>query len=243
MSKPFLRAAWRHLLMLNYEIDPAVLVPLVPRGTQLDAWNGQAVVSLVGFLFLDARVLGVPVPFHRNFEEINLRFYVRRQLAGESRRGVVFVREIVPKRAVALVARRLYNENYVAFPMDSRVELPGSSNQMRGHVEYAWRDSASRNSLRATFRGEPAAPADGSEEQFITEHYWGYVVQRDGSTVEYQVAHPPWRVWPADDAGLGGDVPSAYGPQFLPALRAKPRSAFVADGSAVTVFRGERLTR
>lgn len=159
--RPFLSAEWRHLLMLNFEIDPSVLRPLVPRGTELDAWQGKTLVSLVGFLFLDTRVLGIRVPFHRTFEEINLRFYVRRDAAGESRRGVVFVKEIVPKPAVALVARWRYNENYVAHPMDSRVELPCPSTEMRGSVEYAWRVGADRYSLRAGICGEAVQPADG----------------------------------------------------------------------------------
>src|SRR6185295_273969 len=115
-GKPFLTAEWRHLVMLNYEIDPAILRRFVPRGTELDAWNGKTFVSLVGFLFLNTRVMGLPIPFHENFEEINLRFYVRRKADEGWRRGVVFIKEIVPRAAIAWVARWLYNENYVALP-------------------------------------------------------------------------------------------------------------------------------
>ncbi len=75
---PFLTAEWRHLAMLNYEIDPVILRPFVPSGTELDSWNGKTYVSIVGFLFLKTRVRGLAIPFHQNFEEINLRFYVRR---------------------------------------------------------------------------------------------------------------------------------------------------------------------
>jgi uncharacterized protein YqjF (DUF2071 family) len=32
---------------------------------------------MVGFVFKDTRVLGIKWPFHVNFEEVNLRFYVR----------------------------------------------------------------------------------------------------------------------------------------------------------------------
>src|SRR5262245_60741200 len=120
----FLTAEWRHLVMLNYEIDPAALRARVPAGTELDSWNGKTFVSLVGFRVLRTRVLGVPVLFHRSsigkgisrtswgsFEEVNLRFYVRRRAPEGWRRGVVFVKEIVPKAAVAAVARWVYNEN------------------------------------------------------------------------------------------------------------------------------------
>ena len=115
-GKPFLTAEWRYVAMLNYEIDPAILHTYLPRRTELDSWNGKTFVSMVGFLFLKTRVLGLPIPFHQNFEEINLRFYVRRKTEEGWRRGVVFIKEIVPRAAIALTARWLYNENYVALP-------------------------------------------------------------------------------------------------------------------------------
>src|SRR5689334_2274538 len=105
--RPFLRAEWRDLVMLNYESPAGLLDPLVPAGVELDRWRGTLYVSVVGFLFRDTRVLGIPIPFHRTFEEVNLRFYVRRELDGDVRRGVVFVRELVPRRAIATVARLL----------------------------------------------------------------------------------------------------------------------------------------
>jgi uncharacterized protein YqjF (DUF2071 family) len=241
MTRRFLSAEWRHLVILNYEIDPAALRPLVPRGTELDSWNGRTFVSVVGFLFLRARVLGVPIPFHRNFEEVNLRFYVRRQACGESRRGVVFIKEVAPRAAIALVAKWCYNENYVTLPMRSQVQLPDASNGMRGAVVYAWGSRPKASSVGAEFHGEPSRPGPGSEEEFITEHYWGYVTQRDGSAMEYRVEHPPWQVWRASEACLDCDVEQFYGRAFRHALSGRPSSAFVADGSAVAVYRGERL--
>lgn len=233
MGSIFLTAEWRSLVMLNYTIDRAVLTPWLPRGAELDLWQGEAVVSMVGFLFRDCRVLGVPVPGHRDFEEVNLRFYVRREVGAEVRRGVVFVKEIVPKPAIALVARVLYNERYVALPM--RHSINGA------RIEFAWRQDGAWQRLAAQTLGcaEPMRP--GGEEEFIFEHYWGYSRQRDGGTVEYQVEHPPWRVWQTEAAQLECDVPALYGAAFVPALGARPRSAFVADGSAVRVRRGVRI--
>jgi uncharacterized protein YqjF (DUF2071 family) len=240
---PFLTAEWRHLVMLNYEIDPAVVASLVPRGTEIDSWNGRVFASVVGFLFLDTRLRGIPIPFHRNFEEINLRFYVRRVTPSEVRRGVVFVKEVVPRRAIATVARTLYNENYVACRTGSSVRLPSPARTTSdGLVEYWWTSGGSRYRLGATFDGEPRYPDAGSEEEFITEHYWGYSSQRDGSTLEYRVAHPQWRVWRALESTLEGDVSAFYGPEFAPALSGEPSSAFVADGSEVTVFRGVNVS-
>jgi uncharacterized protein len=241
MRRRFLSAEWRYLAMLNYEVDPAVLGPFVPAGTTLDTWQGRTFLSMVGFLFLDTRVLGWPVPFHRNFEEVNLRFYVQRATEEGRRRGVVFITEIVPKAAIAALARWLYNENYVARRMGSAIRLPDPSAGVDGSVEYHWATGAKGNALRAEFGGEPSYPVAGSEEEFITEHYWGYVRQRDGSALEYGVEHPPWRVWRATTARLDCDVAGCYGGQFCAALEGQPSSAFVAEGSAITVFRGERL--
>ncbi|MGH9837663.1 MAG: YqjF family protein [Blastocatellia bacterium] len=229
----FLTAEWRQLVMLNYEIDPGVLQPMVPRGTELDQWQGQSYVSVVGFLFLKTRVLGVPIPFHRNFEEINLRFYVRRRGPEGWRRGVVFIKEIVPRRAIATVARVVYNENYVARAMRHRVE--------NNLIEYEWREDRDWNRIRVKTSSEAQVLTTGSEEEFITEHYWGYAAQRDGGTVEYRVEHPPWRVWQVSNVEFRCDVERVYGGQFVEYLRAKPASAFVADGSAIVVRKGVRI--
>jgi uncharacterized protein YqjF (DUF2071 family) len=230
----FLTAEWRHLLMVNYVVDPAALAPLVPAGTELDQWQGRAYVSVVGFRFLRTRVLGVPVPFHRNFDEVNLRFYVRRHVNGAWRKGVAFVKEIVPRRAIAFVARTLYNENYVRMPMRSAVTMPGP-------VRYEWFHAGAWEGVSATVVGEPSVPGPEAEEAFISEHYWGYARQADGSTVEYGVEHEPWRVWRCESPALACQASLLYGERFARYLAGPPASAFVADGSPVVVRRGVRL--
>lgn len=233
MGATFLTAEWRWLAMLNYRIDPLVLQPLVPVGTELDSWHGETMVSVVGFRFLNTRLLGLPIPFHRNFDEVNLRFYVRREVAGKLRRGVVFVREVVPRVAIATVARWIYNEPYLACPMRS-VQGPGGA-------RYEWRDGGRWNSLAVDVAGEPHPLVPGSEAEFITEHYWGYTRQRDGGTVEYEVRHPPWRVWSAQSSRLQCDVRGFYGQPFVEALTAEPCSAFLAEGSAIEVLSANRI--
>lgn len=238
--RAFLTAEWRYLVMLNFDVDPSVLHALVPKGTVLDLWNGRAIASIVGFRFLRTRVLGVPIPFHRNFAEVNLRFYVHHTTRDcEVRRGVVFVRELVPRLAIALTARLAYNEPYRAVRMRSTV--PSSHTDSPARVSYRWRMGSRWQEVAATSTGTPALPADSSEEAFILEHFWGYTRQRDGSTVEYEVAHPRWRVWAAIDPALSADVPRLYGSSFARPLAAPPVSAFVAEGSAVTVFRPRRI--
>ncbi|MBL8206047.1 MAG: DUF2071 domain-containing protein [Blastocatellia bacterium] len=231
--RKFLTARWEKLVMLNYEIDPLLLHPHIPVGTELDCWQGKALVSMVGFLFLETKVLGIPIPFHRNFEEVNLRFYVRRRGPEDWQRGVVFLKEIVPRSAIATVARVCYNENYEAMKMRHRINAQ--------EINYEWRWQHNWNSLRAQITGEPQPWQAGSEEEFITEHYWGYAKQRDGGTVEYKVEHPPWRVWRAQTADFDCDIKGIYGAPFVEALQAQPRSAFVAVGSPVSVYQGVRL--
>ena len=215
-----------------------MLDSLVPAGVEIDRWRGQLYVSVVGFLFHDTRVFGLWIPGHRTFEEVNLRFYVRRHVGDEMRRGVVFVRELVPRRAIATVARLMYNEPYRAVPMRHRFDVSRDGATSR---EFAWRAGDEWTRLAAQTVGSPRPLEPGSEAEFITEHYWGYTRQRDGSTIEYRVDHPRWNVWNADDARLEGDVSAVYGDAFARALEGPPRSAFVADGSPVTVFSPTRI--
>jgi hypothetical protein len=227
--------------MINYEIEPAILAPFVPRGTELDTWSGRTFVSIVGFMFQDTRVLGLPIPLHRDFEEVNLRFYVRRRSGAELRRGVSFIKEIVPRRAIAAVARYLYNENYIALPMRHLIDLESGGLKQEGLVEYGWKHSSLWNHLRVKTRGTPSELVPGSEEEFITEHYWGYARQRDGSSVEYRVEHPPWRVWQVSECSFDCDAAALYGNQFLKPLTAPPSSAFLAEGSAISVSRATKI--
>jgi hypothetical protein len=233
---PFLTAEWRHLAMLNFEAEPSAVSKLVPRGTEPDLWEGRTYLSVVGFLFLDTRVLGLPVPFHRNFEEVNLRFYVRRKAEDGWRRGVVFVKEIVPRIAVAGMARLLYGEKYVALPM--RHTITGHPERGGMYVTYGWRRRGRWDGIGAVVTGTPREAAPGSEEEFITEHYWGYSSLRSGGCAEYRVEHPRWRVWTIEKPVFDCDVAAIYGPAFAAPLATEPGSAFLADGSEVAVFPG-----
>ena len=218
--------------MLNFTVDPALLAPFLPEGTELDYLEGQTFLSVIGFVFLNTRVLGVAVPLHRDFEEVNLRFYVRRKAIEGWRRGVVFVRELVPKVAIATVARVFYGEPYAALPMRHSIV----DNETGVSVEYGWRRGKKWESLTMTASaGLPVAAEAGSHEEFITEHYWGYTAGK--RTSEYQVEHPRWRIWPATSASFKADVAPLYGEQFVAPLSAPAVSQFIAEGSHVQVFR------
>jgi uncharacterized protein YqjF (DUF2071 family) len=228
--RPFLTAEWRHLAMLNYAVDPGALKRFVPSGTELDSHQGDYFISVVGFRFLKTRVLGWAFPFHCNFDEVNLRFYVRRHTPEGWRRGVVFIRELVPRRAIAFVARAFYGEPYSALPMRHKID----QTRERICVEYGWRRQGRWESIRAVAQGQSKPIEQGSIEEFITEHYWGYTAHKAASS-EYQVEHPQWQVWRASEAALDADVPTLYGDSFAESLSSPPAFSFIADGSWVVV--------
>ena len=237
-KRVFLSAEWRDLVMLNYEIEPTLLSRYVPPGTCLDSFNGRAYVSLVGFRFHRTKLLGrFPVPFHADFDEVNLRFYVRRKEGSGDRRGVVFIAEVVHKHAIAATARVVYGENYKCLPMRHYLD----TEELGKTAEYQWQINGRWCRLSARTSGLPQHPQGGSLEQFITEHYWGYSTQRKGGCLEYRVSHVPWQVWATTNARFEGDVSDLYGCEFGQVLQRSPNCAFVADGSPVIVFRGNRV--
>jgi uncharacterized protein len=240
-SRPFLRAAWRRLAMASFCVDPSVLRPLVPAGTRLDEREGQSLVTVVGFWFQRAKLFGVRIPWHQHFSEVNLRFYVRREVAGQWRPGVVFIRELVPRRMVAWTAR-LFGEPFTRVALTCRHNVPDDDDAIGPRqIEYAWGHgaAAARFSLSTIAAADRAAPCD--EASFVVDRSWAYTARRDGSTWEYQVARPPWRIWPAAKVELCGAMRAWYGPALGEALAGPPTSAFLVDGSNVAVYPGRRI--
>lgn len=246
-----LTARWTELLLLNFRVPVEVIQQMAPPGTEADEHERRAYVSVVGFRFHAVRLLGLPVPGHTDFPEINLRYYVRRRVNDEVRRGVVFVREIAPRRAVAFTANWLYNENYVTRRMRRTVSMRGAALDAGDTLEYAWR-SGNRwpkagqpalrwNRLACQVASSFVVPTPGSLEEFIIEHYWGYASGRDRITREYEVAHEPWRVAEAKDVVWDCDLSATYNTPLAEYLREPPAHVMVAAGSAVRVFRGSRM--
>ena len=231
MPSSFLTAAWRDLVLFNWRVDPELLLPRVPVGTDLDPWEGEHWVSLVGFRFLDLAVKGVPALGHRDFPEINLRFYVRREVEGEVRRGVVFLREMTPRRIVEWVARSVYNEPYETLPMRSAVSA--------ARTEYELRQANEWQGMAVEPNGEWREPQ--AMEEFFIEHYWGYNTQADGRTMEYEVTHPKWQTRSASLMRFDLVFKSLYGAEWAKALAGQPDSIVLADGSEVKVFSGARI--
>jgi uncharacterized protein len=239
MPSTFLTAEWRKLVMAQYEVAPATLAPWLPHGLELDLFDGRCYVSLVGFLFDRVRIKGLAIPFHTRFEEVNLRFYVTRaERDGTRKRGVVFIGEFVPRATITLVARTLYEEPYTTLP--TRHNFAESPEKLS--VSYAWKHSGRWHSLAVEAASTSQPIAAGSEEEFITEHYWGYTRRSRGATSEYAVQHPRWHTYPILSHAIDTDLASLYGPAFSSLNAAEPASILLAEGSAISVSGGRRLS-
>lgn len=227
----FLKAEWRKLVLANYEVRPELLQAYLPKGTELDYWNGTLYVSLVGFRFVNVKLLGIKIPFHTHFEEVNLRFYVRRKEAGEWRRGVVFIKEIVPRHAITFVANTLYAENYVTHRMNHEWLIKDNTQK----ISYTWEQGKHRHSMTVNTELSSFELQRGSEEEFITEHYWGYTKVNERKTYEYEVTHPKWEAYPIQSFDINVDFGLAYGDAFKYLNQQAPLSVMLAEGSEITV--------
>lgn len=237
MANTFLKAEWRKLLMANYIVDPQILLPYLPNKTELDLWNGSCYVSLVGFMFLNTSIKGIKVPFHTNFEEVNLRFYVRYKDNDEWKRGTVFIKEIVPKPALTFVANLVYKEHYETLPMTYNWQKNGDTFS----VEYKWKKFGRWNSIKVNSGLDQIDIVAGSEEEFITEHYWGYTKINDLLTSEYGVEHPVWKIYETKEHYVDVDFGANYGQQFEFLNEQKPTSVLLAEGSEILVKEGRKL--
>ncbi len=225
----FLKAEWRKLAIINYEINPDILLPYLPKGTELDFYNSKCYVSLVGFMFLNTTLLGVSIPFHRNFEEVNLRFYVKKKEKGVWKRGVVFIKEIVPKPALSFVANTIYKENYHTMPMKNLIHEKEDELLIR----YSWKDKSWYSiQIMAENRAKPME--ENSEFAFITEHYFGFT-KKENTTSEYEVCHPKWNSYTVNDYQLKIDFQKVYGNDFEGLNHQQPVSVMLAEGSEIQV--------
>ena len=231
--RKFLTAGWEDLIMANYEVEPSLLESRIPFGTVLDLHQGRCFISLVGFMFLDTRVKEFLVPFHINFEEVNLRFYVRRGVNDEIRRGVVFVKEIVPRGTIAAVARRMYGEPYERWNM--------SNFRDDEHVRYSWEKRGLVNTLSVARGKSLGVPEANSHGEFIIEHYWGYTKRGAKRSDEYKVEHPKWELFAADHPHIDVDFGKTYGGEFEFLTNKKPYSVLLAKGSEIAVYKGAKL--
>jgi uncharacterized protein YqjF (DUF2071 family) len=231
----FLSAEWRNLIMINYEVDQKVLLPYLPDKTELDSLNGKFYVSLVAFHFLNTKVKGISFPFHRDFEEVNLRFYVKYKESGIYKKGVVFISEMVPKRMIAFIARLLYGEKYSYAPITSTIKESDTR-----VLNFAWGNKLQHHLTVETEKNVQTL-TEGSKEQFILEHYWGYTGMKNNATLEYKVGHPSWNIFPVRSFEIYVNFSQLYGTGFSFLNETEPASVVVAEGSKVQVYDGKKI--
>ena len=227
----FLTAEWNNLAMINYVIDPKILEKYVPAGTELDFFEGKCYVSFIGFLFENVKVLGLKIPFHSDFEEVNLRFYVRRFENGVWKRGAVFISEIVPKYAISFVANTFYNEHYETFPMKHSLKVNDNSREFI----YEWKVKNNWNTINIHTNKNPIGIEIGSESEFITEHYFGYNKVSGTETIEYEVKHPRWQQYEVIKNSSSINFEDVYGEEFAFIKDLEPTSVFLAVGSKISI--------
>jgi uncharacterized protein YqjF (DUF2071 family) len=233
----FLKAEWKNLALFNYEVDREILEKYLPEGTEIDIWNNKCYISLVGFMFKNTKVLGIKVPFHVDFEEVNLRFYVKRFENGEWKRGVVFIKEIVPKKAITFIANTLYQEHYETQKM--RHEIIESNNT--NTFIYQWKNDKEWNTIELETKNVLTQIETNSEAEFITEHYFGYTKIDQETTFEYEVTHPRWEQYEVLNHRIDFDFEKNYGSDFGFLQTQKPTSVFLAKGSKITVKNKRKL--
>jgi hypothetical protein len=234
----FLKAQWKNLALINYEIDATRLEKYIPNGTEIDFWNGKCYISLVGFMFENVKLLRLKIPFHGNFEEVNLRFYVKRFENGEWKRGVVFIKEIVPKPALTIVANTVYKEHYQTLRMKHSIT---ENKQEKIDFVYQWKTENKWNTILIETQKEPIEIEANSEAEFITEHYFGYTKVNNKKTFEYEVKHPRWQQYRVTNHNLDVDFKKTYSKEFEFLNNQKPISVMLAVGSEISVENKKRI--
>jgi hypothetical protein len=231
MSDTFLSAKWENLIMANYAISPELLKPYLPNGVELDLYEEKTYVSLVGFLFKQTSLFKLPIPFLGTFEEINLRFYVKKVEGDIIKRGVVFINETVPYKLVAWLANKLYKEHYIAISTKNKIDITARFKK----IQYQWKINKEWNHIAVDTAKENEEMLPGSIEEFIFEHYYGYTKINSGLSQEYKVDHPRWQVNKVLDYSIHCDFKAMYGSDFAFLSNHQPDSVIVAEGSPVTV--------
>ena len=227
----FLKANWENIIMANYEIDPEILIPFLPKGVSLDLFNGKAYISLVGFMFKKTKLFNIPIPVLGTFEEINLRFYVIRKEGNQIKRGVVFINETIPYKIVAWMANKLYKEHYTVVPTKHKLRIKEENQK----IKFEWLLNQKWNSIYVESETKTEVMQSESLEKFIYEHYYGYTKINEHKTEEYQLQHPSWRVHKVLNYSIDCNFEAMYGNSFSVLNNTKPEAVFIAEGSSVKV--------
>ncbi len=230
MKKTFLKANWENLVMANYEVDPSILKPYLPKGVELDYYKYKTYVSLVGFMFKKTSLFGIPIPFFGSFEEINLRFYVKKVEGKKIKKGVVFINETVPYKIVAIIANKLFKEHYISIPTRNHITVGVNKS-----IQYDWKINGNWNSIVVSSDTNKYKIEPTTIEEFIFERYFGFTKLNNNLTQEYRINHPKWTTHQITDSAINCNFEKMYGKAFANLNTMKPDSVILAEGSSVTI--------
>jgi len=226
--RPSLTARWSNLVLLTYEVDPALVEPWLPGGVEADLVGGRALVSLIAFDFLDTRIRGRRIPGFVDFPEINFRTYVR----GGDRLGVVAIRELVPSPLAAAVGRLRFNEPFRAAPIESRTVSMGDELL----VEHRWKWKDQGYFLRMTSDQTSVPAAAEAPAHHLLGRRWAYGRSRRGEPKVLRIEHPEWALRRVRTLDFDVDYAALYGPEWAVLNGKQPASTHLAVGSAVSIF-------
>jgi len=227
----FLKAQWQNIVMANYAVPSEMLKKYLPKGVELDLHDNKAYVSLVGFMFKNTQIFKIPIPYLGTFEEVNLRFYVKQTINNEIHRGVVFISETVPYKAVAWLANKLYKEHYTAV----KTKHLWNINAKTKNISYQWLVNKKWHTISVEVQNQALDIPKNSFEEFIFEHYYGFTKLSETETEKYRINHPRWKINTILEYNIDCDFAANYGHDFLFLNEVAPASVFMAEGSAIEV--------
>jgi uncharacterized protein YqjF (DUF2071 family) len=235
----FVTGRFRHIILLNYAVDPTLLASRLPPQTELDFHDGRTYLSLVGLQSSALKVYGLPLPLYQEHAQVNLRFYVRHRIEGTRwRHGVVFINQIIPHRFIAWSVRWLFHETVISRQIDAEI---AKNSRGLNQVEYRWQPGQQHCYIRTAFHGGDGDMVPAADRDFFAERYWGYRALGDGGCFAYNFVHPEWKTYRGRVADTSAEVDDFYGPPFSGILNRPPDSAFVCSGSKISLAWGHRL--
>lgn len=224
-GRPLMLQKWGRLLFMHWPVAAEPLGALLPRGVELDLYQGQAWIGVIPFTMWGVRASFLPpIPGTASFHELNVRTYVR---AGGVP-GVWFFSLDASSRLAVHAARLAYHLPYYSARMDLRQE--GETISYRSVRTHR---NAPPARFEATWRQQAPLPESrpGTLQHFLTERYCLYT-ERWGRIFRGRIHHPPWPLREARLESLASTMVESHG---LPTPQGEPL-LYYADQLAVQIW-------
>ena len=187
---------WRELLFLHWEVPPPALKALLPRGLDVELWEGRAFVGLVPFVVSETRARFLPpLPGLSSYYEINTRTYVRHadsadRESGES--GVWFFALDASNVGVTAGARATFQLPY--FPCTAQRRHSDRDGSIVRYRSARLGPGPTPGELDVEYRVHEAigTAEAGSLDHFLVERYTLFTVLRPMGLMVGQVRHQPY---------------------------------------------------